>query len=83
MLTTLHAENSEQAILRENDNFCFVWGHIYQNKVKYNGQNDFLQLKFLIKHLDNNICGSIEGVNYFTIFITYFRRFKCYALFCA
>lgn len=53
---------------------------MYQNKVKYNGQNDFLQLKFLIKHLDNNICGSIEWVNYFTIFITYFRRFKCYAI---
>lgn len=80
MLTTLHAENSEQAILRENDNFLFVWGHMYQNKVKYNGQNDFLQLKFLIKHLNNNICGSIEWVNYFTIFITYFRRFKCYAI---
>lgn len=52
MLTTLQAENSEQAILRENDNFLFVWGHMYQNKVKYNGQNDFLQLKFLIKHLN-------------------------------
>lgn len=70
MLTTLHAENSEQAILRENDKKKIVWGHMYQNKVKYNGQNDFLQLKFLIKHLNNNICGSIEWVNYFTIFIT-------------
>lgn len=48
---------------------------MYQNKVKYNGQNDFLQLKFLIKHLNNNICGS-----YFTIFVTFFRRFKCFAI---
>lgn len=33
---------------------------MYQNKVKYNGQNDFLQLKFLIKHLNNNICGVLN-----------------------
>lgn len=54
--------------------------HVPKKKVKYDWQNDFLQLKFLIRHLNNNICGSIEWVNYFSIFITYFRRFKCYAI---